>query len=113
MNPLLKIMLRLQVIAIFTLFAVTPLRAQSVTVSQGFVDDATRAFIELRAEREVNKAIEKELTAKNALIEAQKVLIENQKQQNLFLIEQNAILAKIKCDKISFLFGIIKKTTCR
>jgi hypothetical protein len=98
---------------ILTLLLLSATATAQIPVSQSFIDDATRAFIELRAEREVNKAIEKELTAKNALIEAQKVLIENQKQQNLFLIEQNAILAKIKCDKISFLFGIIKKTTCR
>jgi hypothetical protein len=97
---------------ILTLILATVSTAQ-VSVSQSFVDDATKAFIELRAEREVNKAYEREMQAKNLLIESQKALIESQKQQNIFLAEQNQALAKIKCDKVSFLFGLIKKTTCR
>jgi hypothetical protein len=97
---------------ILTLILATVSAAQ-VSVSQSFVDDATKAFIELRAEREVNKAYEREMQAKNSLIESQKALIETQKQQNIFLAEQNQALARIKCDKVSFFWGIIKKTTCR
>jgi hypothetical protein len=98
---------------ILTLFILSATVQGQIPVSQSFIDDATRTFIELRAERNVSKALENELTAKNALIEAQKTLIESQKQQNIFLIEQNEALAKIKCDKVSIFFGIIKKTTCR
>jgi hypothetical protein len=97
---------------ILTLILATVSAAQ-VSVSQSFVDDATKAFIELRAEREVNKAYEREMQAKNLLIESQKNLIESQKQQNIFLAEQNKALAAIRCDTTSFFFGLIKKNQCR
>jgi hypothetical protein len=97
---------------ILTLILATVSAAQ-VSVSQSFVDDATKAFIELRAEREVNKAYEREMQAKNLLIESQKNLIESQKQQNIFLAEQNKALAAIRCDTTSFFFGLIKKKQCR
>jgi hypothetical protein len=98
---------------IFTVFLLFSTANAQVSVTQGFVDDATKAFIELRAERGVNKALENELKAKNQLIEAQNALIESQKQQNIFLAEQNKALAAIKCDTTSFFWGIIKKKTCR
>lgn len=97
---------------ILTIFLLVSTSNAQVTVSQSFLDDATKAFIELRAERSVNQALENELKAKNALIEAQKDLIESQKRQNVFLAEQNAALARLRCDQVSFLFGLIKKRSC-
>lgn len=105
------------IVTILLLFSTT---SAQISVSQGFVDDATKAFIELRAEREVNKALERELLAKNQLIEAQKSLIESQKLQNAFFADQVKSLAAIKCDEskiylpfFSFLGPIAKKKQCR
>jgi hypothetical protein len=98
---------------ILTIFLLVSTANAQVSVSQEYLDDSRRAFIELRAERDVNKALENELKAKNQLIEAQTALIESQKQQNVFLAEQNKALAAIRCDSTSFLFGLIKKKSCR
>jgi hypothetical protein len=98
---------------ILTIFLLVSTANAQVSVSQEYLDDSRRAFIELRAEREVNKALDNELKAKNQLIEAQTALIESQKQQNVFLAEQNKALAAIRCDSTSFLFGLIKKKSCR
>jgi hypothetical protein len=98
---------------ILTIFLLVSTANAQVSVSQEYLDDSRRAFIELRAERDVNKALENELKAKNQLIEAQTALIASQKQQNVFLAEQNKALAAIRCDSTSFLFGLIKKKSCR
>lgn len=104
-------------------FALIPLILLSLTVangqisvSQGFVDDATKAFIELRAERAVTKAQEAEISAKNDLIRTQSLLIESLKQGIEARDKQVEALAALKCDTSQVkLFFVIKftKKSCR
>jgi hypothetical protein len=96
---------------ILLLLLSTPIFAQ-IQVSQGFIDDATRSFIEVRALRELDTARKSEIEAKNALITSQTSLIEALKQGQAVRDEQIKALSKLKCDKIS-IFWVIKKTTCR
>ena len=98
---------------ILTILLFTTTVNAQISVSQGFVDDATKAFIELRAERAVSKAQEAEIQAKSDLIKTQSLLIESMKQSIESRDAQIAALAKIKCDKTKFFWGIISKQTCR
>ena len=84
------------------LFA-APLTAQ-VTVTQGFLDDSNRAFVELKASREVIEAQKTTITAKNELIAAQAESI-------AVLKAQVADLSKLKCDTTS-IFLLIKIKRC-
>lgn len=92
---------------------------QTVTVSQGFVDDATRSFGEVRALRTLTDAQKSELEAKETLIsalkaqtEALKSQVEAEKILNSALTKQNERLAAKTCAKTSFLFGAITIKRC-
>lgn len=58
-------------------------------------------------------AQERELQAKNDLIKTQSALIESLELGIESRDAQIAALAKIKCDKTKYFWGIISKTTCR
>jgi hypothetical protein len=98
---------------ILTILLAISAHAQTVQVTQGFVDDATKAFIELRAERSVNAAQERELTAKNELIKTQNLLIDSLKLGIETRDAQIKAISALKCDTTSLFWGIIKKKTCR
>lgn len=98
---------------ILTLILAISAHSQTVQVSQGFVDDATKAFIELRAERAVTKAQEAEISSKTELIKAQSLLIESLKTGIEARDAQIKALAALRCDTTFYFFGIIKKKNCR
>ena len=81
---------------------------QQVTVSQSFVDDATKSFIEVRALRELEAARKSEIAAKDDQIRLQTQLIESLKIQNNLLLQQNTDLSKLKANTFSLFFGLVK-----
>ena len=93
--------------AILIITATLTLNAQQVQVSQSFVDDATKSFIEVRALRELEAARKAEIAAKDDQIRLQTQLIESLKIQNNLLIQQNTDLSKLKANKFSVFFGLI------
>ena len=93
--------------AILIITATLTLNAQQVQVSQSFVDDATKSFIEVRALRELEDARKAEIAAKDDQIRLQTQLIESLKIQNNLLIQQNTDLSKLKANKFSVFFGLI------
>jgi hypothetical protein len=93
-------------ILLLTLLFATHLSAQTVEVSRSFLDDANRAFIELRASRAVIEADARTIVALTDADKSKAQLIE-------ILTAQNADLAKLKCEKTSYFFGIVKTTRCR
>jgi len=91
----------------------TPVWPQDRVVSSQFLDDATRAFIELRYERELTKALQAEIEVRKRKEAAQSELIESLNAEIEALRQQNLALSKIKCDKTQFFWGIITKKRCR
>jgi transcription elongation factor len=92
------------------LFAI-PATAQ-VQVSQSFLDDANRAFVEVQANRRVIAAQDAEIKAKDDLIAALSAL---NKQKDFTIAAQDEMiqkLNKIKCNETRFLFGIIRTKRC-
>lgn len=93
---------------------------QTVQVSQGFLDDATKSFRETRALREALIASEKvsdalliASTAKDEALKAKDEVIKA-KDEKLAIQEQTIeTYRKIKCDKTSFFWGLIKNTRCK
>lgn len=86
--------------------------AQSVQVSQSFLDDANRAFVEVQANRRVIAAQDAEIKAKDDLIAALSAL---NKQKDLVITAQESQISnliKIKCNETRFFFGIVKTKRC-
>ena len=94
--------------AILIITATLTLNAQQVQVSQSFVDDATKSFIEVRALRELEAARKAEIAAKDDQIRLQTQLIESLKIQNNLLLQQNTDLSKLKANTFSLFFGLVK-----
>jgi hypothetical protein len=91
-----------------------------VTVSQEYLQDSARAFIELKALREVDQAQKAEIEARKAenaaksdLIAALKREIEAKDILTRTLTEQNKDLARLKCDKTTFLFHLVTIKRCK
>ncbi|MBV9217354.1 MAG: hypothetical protein JO053_14390 [Acidobacteria bacterium] len=83
------------------------------TVSQSFVDDANTAFKEVVALRDANGALRQ---ANDALIKANAAnaaAVDALHASNETLKQQNADLAKLKCDKGNVLFILIRWTRCK
>ena len=95
---------------ILLLFCAAYISAQKVEVSQSFVDDATKSFIEVRALRDLEDARKAEITAKDEQIRLQQQLIDALKIQNNVLLQQNQDLSKLKANKVRFFWGIISIT---
>jgi rubrerythrin len=88
-----------------------PTFAQTTQPSQEFVDDATKAFIELRAQRELNEALKAEREANYKLIDAITENARLEREAKETYKERADALSKIKCEKSSFLF-IFRTTKC-
>lgn len=88
-------------------------QAQKVEVSQEYYDTSVKAFKEVVALRSAvaalevaNRAKDETLSAKNEVIKAKDDLI-------LLRDEQVEMYRRLKCDKTSFFFGLIKNTRCK
>lgn len=106
-------------ISIFILFGALTASAQKVEVTQGFVDDSKKAFDEVVALREAKKALTETITAKNQTIQSKDETIAAKNEtikakDETILLKDSQIenYRKIKCDKTSYLFGLIKSTRC-
>src|SRR5690242_1017319 len=98
---------------LLTALAVSAQAKEPVTVSQGFLDDANKAFIELPALRKLVAAQDAELKAKDELIDTLKQSVELQKQALAIKDDEIKTLRALKCDQISFFWGAIKKKSCK
>lgn len=78
---------------------------KKVEVSQEFIDSANRSFMELVLSRQAVVSLESALKAKDEVVAAKNETIKLQ-------MEQIEMYRKLKCDKTSFLFGVIKNTRC-
>jgi hypothetical protein len=85
---------------------------QAKAQTQGFIDDANRAFVELKASREVIAAQKESLTAKDESIAAKNALIDALTSANTIKDAQIADLSKLKCSRTKFLFGVLSLTRC-
>lgn len=83
-----------------------------VEVTQEFVDDANRAFIEVVALREVKRTHEAKDVVEAERDKLKDELIESLRREVKFRDEQVELYRKLKCDKTSLLFGLIKNTRC-
>jgi transcription elongation factor len=101
--------MQMKLLLIF-LFAI-PATAQ-VQVSQSFLDDANRAFVEVQANRKVIAAQDAEIKAKDDLISALSAL---NKQKDFTITAQDEQIKRvlaIKCNETRFFFGIVKTKRC-
>lgn len=94
----------MRILATILLFAATA-SAQTVEVSQKFIDDANTAFREVVALRAANEALGKANAANASAVDALK-------QVNELLKADNADLRKLKCDSGSFFF-VIRWKRCK
>lgn len=84
-----------------------------VTVSQGFVDDASKAFKEVVVLRAAVDAQKRLIADLDLLIAAQErsagakdLVIRSQ-------TEEISLLRQLKCEQTSYFFGLIKKKKCK
>lgn len=108
----------LRIFLVMSLLALTSL-GQTVQVTQGFVDDANKSFQETRslrtaldASEAASKAKDESLKAKDETIAAKNDLLKIKDDKIELLNGTIEDYRKIKCDKTSFLFGLIKNTRC-
>lgn len=80
--------------------------------TQGFIDDANRAFVELKASREVIAAQKEAIDAKEESIKAKNALIDALTSANTIKDAQIADLTKLKCSKVS-IFYVVSIKRCR
>lgn len=85
--------------------------AQTV-VSQQFIDDANRSFIEVVALRKLEEARKAEVAAKDALIASQNSLILTKDALIKAQDEQISRLIIIKCNETRYFWGLIKSKRC-
>ena len=83
-----------------------------VTVSQSFLDDANRAFIEAVAQRKVIAAQDAELKAKDDLIQALQALQKSNEVVITNLKLENDRLRQVTCTESSFLIFIYRTKRC-
>jgi hypothetical protein len=81
-------------------------------VPQKLIDRAAQSFQETIELRKAVDALETEIDTRKKLESAQSELITSLKTEIATLKDQNAALAKLKCDSTTFFF-VIKKRRCR
>lgn len=94
-------------------FAFSVVGNSQVTVSQGFVDDASKAFKEvvvLRAAVDAQKRLIADLdvlvAAQDRSAAAKDLVIKSQ-------TEEISLLRQLKCEQTSYFFGLVKKKKCK
>lgn len=112
---------------ILGLFLYTAARAQTQTVDQAFIDSATKAFREVRADRDLIQVQKDEISLQNSVIEARAgesaakdALIQALNERDAARTQvinalqlQVKALSALSCDTTSLFWGIIKKKRCR
>lgn len=88
-------------------------RAQTVQVPQDYLDSSTKAFREVIALREAVDAQKQALAAKDQTIAAQDALVRSQAAEIKLREEELDYYRQLKCNVLSFGFGLIKSKRCK
>ena len=88
-------------------------QAQTVQVPQDYLDSSAKAFREVIALRSAVEAQKQAMDSKDQLVATQDALIKSQATEIKLREEELDYYRKLKCDKTSFFFGVIKLTRCR
>lgn len=86
--------------------------AQTVTVTQDYLDSSVKAFAEVLALRKVVEAQQNEIDAYKRLDIARMALIDAKDQTIKAQESQIERLIKIKCNETRYFFGIVKTKRC-
>lgn len=83
-----------------------------VVVSQQFVDTAARAFIEVKALRELVEEYKRSLALTQESIRLRDEVIRSRTEEVSVLQKKVEALTLQKCSRVSFLFGVVKIKRC-
>lgn len=101
-------------IIIFILNAPLNIKAQeTVSLPKEYYESSIKAFTEVKISREQIKLLEEQVDLLKEFIQKQEQVIKTMEDTIKFQDNKINELIKLKCDKTSYLFGIVKKTKCR
>jgi hypothetical protein len=89
------------------------LKAQKVEVTQDFVDSAAKAFNEVKVLRDLTATQKEVIASQDELIKTKNLYIEQLMLQNELLKKQIEEYSKLKCNQVSFFYGVVKIKRCK